>query len=309
MAQASAKARLSQEAVLKFNADGRRLKAMRDQAEKKWEIDGFKTPYESLLAEIASLRTKRMPAIWRTEALANYNDTEGEDPTFGEVRLTIPFPGSFAFGNKGWSAFDVGVQGIDQFSTKKSTKWGGSGGFGWGSFKIGGSAGGSTDQTLAINNTNNFSLKMSVTQIPLLRPKWFDPWFLRSEFWRFNPNSIEGQNKALVSDGGNPPNGLLVGWPTKALFVRDVEIGLEELKDETSELVQTLKAEGKGGWGFGVLNLGGSYERNKEEKKHKMELSQGKLKVEGMQLAGLLIEPMGKKSPNPKEGLSWNGGG
>jgi hypothetical protein len=86
--------------------------------------------------------------------------------------------------------------------------------------------------------------------------------------------------------------------------VRDVEIALDELRDESSELVKTLKAEGKGGWGFGVLNVGGSYERNSEEKRHKADIANGKLTIPGLQLIGFRCELMGQ-CPKPKEGVTW----
>ena len=76
-----------------------------------------------------------------------------------------------------------------------------------------------------------------------------------------------------------PPDGLLVGYPVNAIFVRDVEITMGELHDETSELVKTLKVQGGGGWGFGALNVSGSYERNSSVKKQKAEyLADGTLK-------------------------------
>jgi hypothetical protein len=291
-------------ADMEFRATGGSLRQKVIKARENWEIEGFKTQYENLLAEIASLRSKRSPAIWRKEALDNYAALpDGQDAAFGEARLTMPYPPSFASGNSGWTSFAVKLEHVDQLNTKKSSKWGASGGFGWGSLKLGGSAAGSTSQTLAISNTNSFSVKMSIAQVPLLR-SWYDPWFLRSEFWRFNPASIEGNRNDVVSDKSVPPKGLLVAWPVTALFVRDVEIALDELRDESSELVKTLKAEGKGGWGFGVLNVGGSYERNSEEKRHKADIANGKLTIPGLQLIGFRCELMGQ-CPKPKEGVTW----
>ena len=300
-------ARWSPTAGLEFQATGSMLRQKAMRAEENWEIEGFRTQYDNLMAEIASLRSKRSPAIWRSEALKNYAlSSDGENATFGEARLTMPYPPSFASSNSGWTSLALKVEHVDKLNTKKSSKWGASAGVGWGSLKVGGSAEGSTTQTLAVNNTNSFSLKLAIAQVPLLR-NWFDPWFLRSEFWRFNPASIEGQRNDVVSDGAAPPKGLVVAWPVSAIFVRDVEIGLDELKDESSELVKTLKAEGKGGWGFGALNIGGSYERNSEEKKQKIDHGDGKLTVSGLQLVGFHCELMGK-SPNAKEGASWIGG-
>src|SRR5262249_37631859 len=155
-------------------------------------------------------------------------------------------------------------------------------------------------------NTNNFGLSMAVAQLSLLR-NWFDCWFLQSEFWRFKPDTVEGQRNTILSDGGLPPKGELIAYPVSALFVRNVVITLDELHDETSELVKTFKAGGRGGWGFGALNLGGSYERNSQETRHTADIAHGKLTVSGLQLVGFLCELMGK-SPNPKDGLRWVGG-
>jgi hypothetical protein len=294
---------------LDFQAIGPGLRNKMIRASEAWETDGFKTQYENLQAEVLSLRSKRSPALWRTEALNNYNSLpEGQNATFGEARITMPYPGSFAASNSGWTQFDLKSEHVDKMSSMKSTKWQAGGGVGWGSFKIGASGSGSTTQTLSISNTSGFTLKMGIAQVVLMRQTWFDPWFLRSEFWRFNPASIEGQRGDIVSDGGLPPKGLVVAWPVSAIFVRDVEITMEELKDEQSELVKTLKAEASGGWGLGAINLGGSYERNSQEKKQITDVSNGKLTVSGLQLVGFLCELMGQ-APNPKAGLTWVSGG
>jgi hypothetical protein len=304
---AAVAASLSAAKRLEFRSTGAGLRSKMAQAKENWEIEGAKTEYENILAEIASLRSKRSPAIWRTEALKEYDNVpQGEDATFGEARLTWPFPGSFATNPNGWMTFAMGIENVDSLSKTKSTKWSVDGSVRWGSFKLDASASGSTTESLAINNTDNFSIKLSVAQIPLIRT-WIDPWYLRSEFWRFNPASIEGQSNKPVSDGGSPPSGLLVGYPVSAIFIRDVEIIMAELNDETSELVKTLKGEAKVGWGLGALNISGSYERNSQEKRHKAHVANGKLTAPGLSLVGLVIESIGQ-SPKQKEGLTWVGG-
>ena len=298
---------MSAEKQIEFQATGGMLKNKLVKAKQNWEIDGAKTEYENIIAEIDSLRSKRSPAIWRSEALAEYDAVpEGENATFGEARLTMPFPGSFATNTSGWMSFAMKTENVDELSQSKSTKWSAGGGVNWGSFKLGGSASGSTTETMAVTNTDSFSLKLSIAQVPLIR-SWFDPWFLRSEFWRFNPSSIEGQNNDVVSDGGMPPAGLIVGYPVAAIFVRDVEISMAELHDESSELVKTLKADASGGWGFAALNLNGSYERNSQVKKHKSNLADGKLTTPGMSLIGFVVEEVGK-APDAKDGLTWVAG-
>jgi hypothetical protein len=290
-----------------FRAKGAALKSKVAQALQDWEIDGFKTQYENVQAEIQSLRSKRSPAIWRDEALKDYNSLpDGQDALFGDARLTFPFPGSFADSNSGWLNLNFSLNQVDELNRSKSTKYGVEGKVGWGSFKVGGSVSGSTTESLKVSNTNNFELSMGVAQISLVR-NWFDPWFLRSEFWRFKPDTIEGQRNTILSDGAVQPSGELIAYPVSCFFVRDVVITMDELKDETSDLVKSFKSEGKGGWGFAGLNLGGSYERNRQETRHKCEIANGKLSVPGLQLIGFMCEMMGK-SPNPKEGLTWAGG-
>lgn len=304
-------ASLSAVAGIEFQAKGPALKAKVNQARQKWEIDGNKTRYENLIGEILSLRSRRSPAIWRTEALAKYDDLpEGQNATFGEARLTMPFPGSFAARSEGWTDFAFSTSSSAASQTRKSSKWGAEAGGGWKSFKLGGSASGSTSEALNVTRTSGFGIKMKVAQVHLLR-SWFDPWFLRSEFWRFNPGSIEGQDGSVVTDGAVPPGGLLIGYPVSALFVQGVEIKLDELKDENSELVKTLKAEGGGGWGFGVISAKAQYERNSEVKQQAVDVANGVLKIPGLQLVGFVIEQMGQQGqalPRPKEGLVWAGG-
>jgi hypothetical protein len=219
----------------------------------------------------------------------------------------MPYPGSFATDQAGWQDFSFAVSSEFSSLETKSRKWEASGGFGWGSFRLGAQGGGSTSSTVEVKNTSNFKISMKVAQVSLLR-NWFDPWFLLSEFWRFNPASIEGQNGDIVTDGSMPPKGLLIAYPISAIFLSGVEITMDELKDESSDLVSTLKASGGGGWGFGVINANGGYERNSETKTHTAVLGNGTLKIPGMTLVGFAHELMGEARPRPKDGLVWVGG-
>jgi hypothetical protein len=296
---------------LLFQSQGPLLKSKVNQARQRWETDGNKTQYENLQAEIASLRSKRSPAIWRSEALARYDDLpEGQNATFGEARITLPYPGSFASSQAGWQQFSFDVSKDSSSSSTRFRKWDASGGFGWGSFKIGGGGGGSTTSTLEVKDTSNFKISMKVAQVSLLR-NWFDPWFLRCEFWRFNPSSVEGAGQDVVSNGAMPPDGLLLAYPVAMLFASEVKIEMAELHDESSELVQTLKASGGGGWGFGVFNANGGVERNSETKTHTADVANGVLTIPGLTAIGFvheLMAPSGEALPKPKDGLAWVGG-
>jgi hypothetical protein len=232
-------------ADLTFASEGGFLRSRVESADEAWEVSGYKTQYQNLIAEILSLRARRSPAIWRQEALQKYKaGSIGESAAFGDARLTMPFPGSFATNVGGWMDFSFATEHVDSLSSQKNSKWGGSGGFRWGSLKFGGGADGSSTETLTINNTDNFSIRMKVAQVALIRD-WFDRWWLGSQYWRFNPATELGHSGAVVSDGKSPPSGELIAYPIAAIFIRNVEITMDELRDENSELVKTLKSEGK----------------------------------------------------------------
>ena len=303
------KALASSTAALEFQVKGAGLKAKVTQALEQWETFGSKTEYENTMADILSLRSKRTPALWRSEALSDFNSLpEGSNAIFGEVRSTTPFPGGFAFNESGWTNLSVTIKDGDQLTQGKSTKYGAAGSLLWGAIKLGGGGSGSTDEKLNINNTDNFEISLSLAEVSLLR-NWFDPFFLQSEFWRFNPQSVEGLDGTIVSDGGGPdgkqkPEGMLVAYPVSAIFVKDVKITMNELNDTNSELSKMVKAEGGGGWGFGVFNVGGSYERNGKTNKVVTRFDEGTLTIAGLQLIGFRCELM-SRSPNPKEGLNF----
>lgn len=87
-----------------------------------------------------------------------------------------------------------------------------------------------------------------------------------------------------------------------------LEIKLDELHDQSSELVKSFKAEGKGGWGLGALSLGGSYERNSEQRRHEATTSNGILSVPGLQAIGCVAKLIAGPCPNPRPGLNFVGG-
>lgn len=290
-----------------YMSEGPGLEAAEVSAFQAWEIFGKKGVYEDIAASITALLASRSPAIWLEEAKQIYRmDALGRSATFGDARLTMPYPPSFSSSMDSWSTFSFATEHTDTLATSKSRKWSAGGGIGWGSFKLGGSGGGSTTQTLSISNTDNFEMNFSVTRVKLMRG-WFDAGLLQLPYWKFKEGSEPAASGEVVSDGNSPPSGILIAYPTFAIFIGAITIKMAELADENSELVKTLKAEASGGWGFGVVNVGGSYESNSQERKSKHDLSSGTLTIPGMQLVGVECELIGR-SPNPKDGLAWVGG-
>lgn len=298
-------------ARLKFEAEGPGLKKKMIQAKDNWEISGNKTKYENITAEIQSLRGLRSPAIWRKEAIDLLETMAIEDPQLGTIFPIYPYPGSFAQNIAGWTKISVSTSHIDKLSQVKNSKYSVGGKIGWGSFKLGGDASRSTSSELTVSNTENFGISLKITQVSLMRP-WFDPWFFKSSFWRINPASMEAQEGKIVSDGGgdngvNPPKGDLIAYPVTAIFVSDINITMDEFKDENSDFVKKFNISGGGGWGLGAISASGSKDSSDQTKKSVIDTTKGEMTIPGMQLVGYLCEMMGK-SPNPKTGLKWVGG-
>lgn len=71
------------------------------------------------------------------------------------------------------------------------------------------------------------SIKFRCVQVPILRP-WFEPGFLTCGAWRWRDSSF-----APLSDGKPNPMGNLIAYPTTALFVKDVEVAVENMESFT----------------------------------------------------------------------------
>lgn len=68
------------------------------------------------------------------------------------------------------------------------------------------------------------SIKFKCIQVPILRP-WFEPGFLTCGAWKWRD-----ANFAALSDGKPNPVGSLIAYPTTALFVKDVEVAVENME-------------------------------------------------------------------------------
>ena len=208
-----------------------------------------------------------------------------------EFFFTGIVPGNFADSDEGWSKFSFSEQEMEKHSTSKSTQFGVKGKGGWGPLSFGGSVDSSKSSKKEVSDIKSLSISFSLTQVPLSRP-FLDFGFLESRAWRLAPTALEVFE---LSDGGSPPKGMLVAYPTTVIFARDILIDFSDLHDESSEVRKQLAGEGGGGWGPFKL---GWYKRDKEEKRVKQEITKNGLEVKGMQVIGFRCRLLGK-TPNP----------
>lgn len=138
----------------------------------------------------------------------------------------------------------------------------------------------------------DLSISFEVAQIPLVRP-WFDPTFLESRAWRFGDQALE---MTQLSDGGSPPTGQLIGYPTSVIFVRKVCVTSKEVRDSFTEIKQHAKAGG--GITLGLFSLTPRSQVTTDSSTTTHEQTDAALVSEGVQVIGFRCHLL-DKSPNP----------
>ncbi len=271
------------------------------QALSDWEVNGRKSEIEGLQARISGI-TNRDLSLWKADLLDRFEVSRLADSLGQDFLFTSLVPAGFAFSDQGWPTFKITEKDVSNYSKFKSNQYGAGGKLGIGMFSIGGGASSTTSSKLEIANVTNFEAEFSITQIPIVRA-WFDPTFLESRAWRLAPSAME---LTFLSDGGNPgkdiaPKGMLAAYSTDIIFVRDMRFNCNEMHDEKSELHKLLKANGSGSWGL-FANFGGSYTRDKTEKKVEYSFDEEGVHVKGLQILGFRCHLL-KKSPNPSPNI------
>lgn len=278
--------------LLTFNGPTLRKRVQAARAE--WESNGRKSDVEAIQAFIAAV-TQRDLNLWKMDLLDRFETSRLADAFGQEFFLSSMVPGSFAFSDQGWSKFTFKEKEVDHFASSKTNQWEAQASLLW-KINLGGQGSGSSTETKQIDNVTDFELSCAVTQIPLIRA-WFDPTFLESRAWKLGPNALE---LTELSDGADPPQGMLVAYPISVIFARDIRINFKELHDETNELTKSIKADGK--TSFGLFKLGGSYKRDTQEKKVHSDIKEDGLVVSGLQVLGFRCRLL-KKAPNPIPGI------
>jgi hypothetical protein len=103
----------------------------------------------------------------------------------------------------------------------------------------------------------------------------------------------------MPSDGNVPPNGpngQCIGFPTIALFARNIRIESKEFVSAYRE--ERSRVGGGGAVGYGPFMLGGTYSSAHGETQLDTEDTDSTLTVNGMQLIGF-VNHLLPKSPNP----------
>lgn len=294
-------------AVHFWSLNGNVLRNKVKAAMNDWISNGYKLDYEGISAYINQVSQRDMALL-----KANYQD-ELEKARLtgiasgGDFYYTSCVPANF-MESSGWTNFSFKNSHYERnkessYTYNRSKKGGGAGYLGI--FGVGGSktnSSGTKESTLKFNR-DRFEISFDMAQVQIVRSNWFKPSFLNSKLWRFDENNPQAKGQ-MVSDGAQPPQGLIPAYPTAMIVIKNLRIKMHESEGlrETQKEWESSKAKGGGAIHFGPFSIGGGGSgRNNSGSKssdYNFDSKTGEITVPGHQIIGFKchIQP---KSPNP----------
>lgn len=266
------------------------------EALREWESAGYKLDVERAQSTLNHILGSSM-VVWKTNLLAAIDDIKNN--TTGQ--FGYPFfpatvlPGSFAR-SQGWSSFEEWHMAQRASSTTSSHSGRAAGGLSLGIFSIGGGGGGSRTEHTAEFEREDFGMRFEYTTVEISRPAYV-PAFYESRGWRPTTEFV-ADHGPLHSDGETPPEGSMIGYATKALFVRNLTIRSSELTRYMHSQQSHIEAGGM--VQLGPFCIGGGYESSDRSSERNYEINGAEITINGLQLVGFMSALLSKTAnPNP----------
>ncbi len=271
--------------LIEWSRSGGIYKQRANQALRDWIATGYKEDVELAQATISHILGGSMVA-WKDKLTQDLDDIQNNvQGVFGSPFFPATIlPGGFARSN-GWSQLSERELHRKTRSSANSREWGAAGGLNLGFISIGGSGGGSSRDTRFDYSQESFGIEFEYTQVEIVRPS-FNPNFFLSRGWKPNDAFVLQHGSDRHSDGKEIPSGLMVGYPTKALFIRNLTIYSSELASHMRTHEDELRAGGFVGWG--PFCLGGHYSQSNKSSETNFDYSGATVRVNGLQLVGFV---------------------
>lgn len=197
---------------------------------------------------------------------------------------TTPVPAAFASGD-GWTGHTFGRLAADAGAARRCRSWR-AGGVSFALTCVDGEVEAGPG-SIAVDG---FDLHVELCPVLISRP-WFYPPLLANRGWTCDE---------VLCDGGDPPAGRLVGYPSTVLFARNLRIDSAGFARAYAALAARV---GDGaGIGWGPFRLGGRHRLGGREVFQHAEADPRGLSVPGLQVIGFVNHQLGK-TPNPLPGL------
>lgn len=270
--------------LIEWTRSGGVYKQRANQALRDWIGSGYKEEVEKAQATISHILGGSMVA-WKDKLTQDLDDVQNNvEGAFGYPFFPAALlPGGFARSSS-WSRLSEHELHRKSRSSSTARDWGAHGGLALGFLNIGVSAGGSSQDEHVEFQQEAFGIDFEYTQVEVLRPA-FNPNFFLSRGWRPRDEFVRDHGP-LHSDGKPEPNGCMIGYPTKALFIRNLSITSQSLASSLSRHQDDIKAGGVIGWG--PFNLGGHYSQSNKSSESNLDIHGATITVRGLQLVAFL---------------------
>ena len=280
-----------------------------DTAKHNWIVSGYKNQVESLTAQLAQIEDRDFSIFKQKckDLMEAYKKTSA----FKDFYYTTFTPSNFVK-SEGWTQLSISSSKLgqathaDSKSHSRSITTKSKSGFHSHSTK-------NTESSSSCNistslKARSFSLSFEFCQVRIVRP-WFKESFLTSKYWRFDPKeSRAGQE---LSDGGNPPKGIMPAYPTSMFVVRNLSLRFDSKQDASSfsDDYKSKSASYSGGVSLGFFNIsaGAGYSNSDSSGRADSDLQMSKdgqsITIPGMQVIGFNCHVL-DKAPNPSPDVS-----
>lgn len=250
------------------------------------------------LGTIAALAGRGPEPYW-LELAQRFENSRLTTPTGDDFYFTKYFPSKFwdAAHVAGWTRFTMTHNEVHEINEKSDMSASVGGGWGGGLWNVSGSGSYSEQKTYHKSDTNNVSVDVKVTMVPLRRT-WLDATVFSNRAWRLDRNI----NNSVYSDGNSPPSGRMPAVATGMIVARELKLGIDMSTTENSSFASQLQVKASAGWG--PFKIKGNYSRNTSRTTHDYVFNAAGIESPGMQIIGFVCQHL-PKSPNPDEELNW----
>ena len=270
--------------LIEWTRSGGVYKSRAIAARREWIANGYKNDVERAQATINHILGSSMVA-WKDRLVQDVKDIqENVSGVYGYPFFpSAILPGSFAR-NDGWSQFNERELHRKVNSSSSSRSGGARAGLNLGLWRFGASGGGSSKKQEFSFTQNQFGISFEFTQVEIARPA-FNPNFFLSRGWRPKDSFIQDYGP-LHSDGKKKPKGAMIGYPTKALFVRNLTIYSKDL----ATFMKTKQSEinGSTSFGWGPFSIGGNYAQSNKSSESNLDIQESSIRIKGIQLVAFL---------------------
>ena len=281
------------QAVADFQFNGENYFLKVKNASDKWTTQGYRNEVDQMNAYINQV-TQRSMALWKQRLLELYDRASITDLDSNSLfKYTTIIPGNFANAS-GWTSYSFYHEIVNAHSSWSTSSWSGGAGINLGFWRVSAGASGQAQSSQSNLNISNFRISFDLVQAIITRP-WFYPEFFINRGWTLRRG--EGWNfDQYPSDGSAVPAGNFIGYPTQAIFVRNLVIESAEFASAFEQHSSSVGGGGSVGWG--PFSISGSYSKASGGSSYNMDRQGARITVPGMQIIAF-INHLIPKAPNP----------